>query len=514
MLRPAALHRHAGALPDLADEGHLLGGPRADRGVVEVEQGDDAVLLGHRHVDEGLGADGPERAGRGGGARVEVRVGAHHRVAALEVVDVGAVVPELQRAGEAPDARGVPVPLDGDGFGHRVDRAVAGPAHPQHAAEHLGGRVGEVGGLVDGAEPVVEVDQRPVARLGPLALRDVEAGAGEAQRLAVGRMQHLGADVEPAGGAARVDDAVFDVVVHARRDALRHGAVHAVAVLRMDGRHHLGVGEGGGGVAPESRLEGVGGVQLPAGQVELPDAEPPRLGGEAQAGFAVLLRPQPVAELGHQGGVPVLQAGQALALQRHVDLAREEIGQDAVRVADGRHQQAVPERLARLAMVADVDLDRPAGLHGLADADHRPGIGLGALQEAAVAADDLLARVAGQAAEGIVDEDDRVVGQAGVRDHHGHARGAHGRREGVGLGVDAGDLGDDVVGVVGLAGPVGQLAQAGDLRLGLGDAPEEALLVGLAHASPPDRCPNVPRDPAEGLLGRMEGLNSTGMRCP
>ena len=61
---------HGTSIGDLADEGNLVERPGARSGVIEIEQGDDAPLLGHRHVDERLCVDGLECVGRGPGARV------------------------------------------------------------------------------------------------------------------------------------------------------------------------------------------------------------------------------------------------------------------------------------------------------------------------------------------------------------------------------------------------------------------------------------------------------------
>ena len=49
---PRPLDSGPRAAGDLADEGEFVRAPFARGGVVEVEQGDDAALLGHRHVDD------------------------------------------------------------------------------------------------------------------------------------------------------------------------------------------------------------------------------------------------------------------------------------------------------------------------------------------------------------------------------------------------------------------------------------------------------------------------------
>jgi hypothetical protein len=68
-------------------EGEVVRGPVPRARLVEVEQGDEVPLLD---------------------------AGGHHRLAALEVLDVEAVVAEAEHAGEALDAGRVPVPLNGD----------------------------------------------------------------------------------------------------------------------------------------------------------------------------------------------------------------------------------------------------------------------------------------------------------------------------------------------------------------------------------------------------------------
>jgi hypothetical protein len=72
-----------------------------------------------------------------------------------------------------------------------------------------------------------------------------------------------------------------------------------------------------------------------------------------------------------------------------------------------------------------------------------PGVRLRALKEAAIAAEDLVARVARQFHESVVHVDDGIVGQPRVGDDHRHARRADGGGEGVGADDGAGDLGVD-----------------------------------------------------------------------
>jgi len=91
-------------------------------------------------------------------------------------------------------------------------------------------------------------------------------------------------------------------------------------------------------------------------------------------------------------------------------------GDVAVGIVHRGDVQVVPERLTVPAVIQELDADRPA----LADRAAQPvdgrGIGVRALQEAAVAADRGRARIAGGPAEGVVDEDQRHVRLPGVAD--------------------------------------------------------------------------------------------------
>ncbi len=396
VLRPPALHRHAGALGDLADQGDLFRRPVAGGGVVEVEQRDQAVLLGQRHVDHCLGADRLERVGMAGGARVGVGVGEHHGLAALQVLDVAAEVAEPQQPGKAADAGRVPVALDADGFRLEVDGAVAGPADLQRPSQDLGRREGQLAGVVQAAEAVVQGEQGLVAPFRPPPVGDVDRGAGQADRGAVGRAQHLGLDLQPHHPAVRTDRAVGDVVVAAGLDAVPHRVLHPGPVLGMHRGAQVVVGERQGGIAAEVLAPDARGAQGLRLQVELPDAEPPGLGGEAEPGLAV-----------------------------------------------GLGTEAVPEQRAVLAVVAQVDLDRGRCAYRRTDLRHRLGVGFRSLQEAAVAAQDLVARVAGEPAERVVGEHHRVVVLARVGDDHRHAGRPHRRHERIRAVVAPAQLGAD-----------------------------------------------------------------------
>ena len=147
---------------DFANEREFLVGPHTRGGVVEIEQRNEPALLGHRHVDERAGADVLERRGGALGTWIEPGVGDEDGLAALQILDIGAVLAEVQDAGEAMGAGGVPVALDGDGFGGLVDGAIAGPADVEFGAEKLRRRKGDVVGVLDLADGLGRAWRGPV----------------------------------------------------------------------------------------------------------------------------------------------------------------------------------------------------------------------------------------------------------------------------------------------------------------------------------------------------------------
>ena len=94
-------------------------------------------------------------------------------------------------------------------------------------------------------------------------------------------------------------------------------------------------------------------------------------------------------------------------------------------------------------MVEQVDLDRNRSVDGVANAGNGRRIGLRALKESAVPAEDLVAGVAGGALESGIHEDDGDVRQVRVGDDHRHPRGPEGRGERVRSVDGAGDLRGD-----------------------------------------------------------------------
>ena len=385
----------------------------------------------------------PGPRGGGGGSRIGPRVGDGDEFASLEVVDIEPVVSKPENAGEGRDARRRPVPLDRQGFGHGIDGAVARPAHAERTPQDFGRCAGEFGGVVEVADPIAEFPHGDAPGLRDLARRDVERNTGHAQGPAVRRAGHLGSDLNPANCAVGHDHAIFDIEIGLGRNAGLERNRPPLTIFRMNRVLEIVVGEGLVPVAAEIVLEDRRGVQCLGREVEFPDAEPARLGREQQARGSLFLRAEPVGDLRHQGGIMDLETFEPLALDRDIDLAREEIGQPAFRIADRRHQQTIPEHLAGLAIVENIGPHRHGGVDRGPDLRHRRGIRVGSLQEAAVAAENLVARVVAQPAESVVDKDDRVVGKPWVRDHHGHAGRPDGRGERVRAPVAARDLVDD-----------------------------------------------------------------------
>nr|WP_245496697.1 hypothetical protein [Lichenibacterium ramalinae] len=213
----------------------------------------------------------------------------------------------------------------------------------------------------------------------------------------------------------------------------------------MHGSLDVGVGETPGSREAEVLGAAWRGLHLVCPEIEVPDAELAGLGREAQAFLAPLLSLGASGHLRGECHVVALQSRQTVPFGRDVDLAGEEVAQGAVGTVDRCRQEPIPEARAVSTRVLDLDLDGLGNGYGGPDAGHRVGIRVGALQETAVPTEDLRTRVAGQPAEGVVGEDDRVIGQAWVRYHHGHACGLDRGEERVFAEVRAGNLGGDVI---------------------------------------------------------------------
>ncbi len=123
--------------------------------------------------------------------------------------------------------------------------------------------------------------------------------------------------------------------------------------------------------------------------------------------------------------------GLCLPPPRHVELAAEEVEQLSIGGEDRADEERVPEGAAIPAIVQHLQRHVGAVGDGGAEGGDAVGVRPRALHEAAVAADHLLRRVARHLLEGLVGEDDRIVGLVGVRDDHRHARHLDGREEDV-----------------------------------------------------------------------------------
>lgn len=103
-------------------------------------------------------------------------------------------------------------------------------------------------------------------------------------------------------------------------------------------------------------------------------------------------------------------------LIRHFALDPDKVGHFARGVAEGRNEELIPEGGPVDTVVEQTDGHVVALLDGLADAFDVLGIRLGALQEAAIAAQNLVERVSRQVEETLRSVDDRIVRKAGVGD--------------------------------------------------------------------------------------------------
>lgn len=185
----------------------------------------------------------------------------------------------------------------------------------------------------------------------------------------------------------------------------------------------------------EGALASGGGVEVLGGRIEGPGAELAGMEGEIEPGAAVERLAADAIIFGHQAALLGLELGHAVALDGDVELGGDEVlrldGFFSLRGAeDGGDHDSVPEPRTVLAVIQQVERDAAVLGDGVAQADDVVRAGVGALEEAAVAADDLRGGVARQPLESGVDEDDGVVGQARVADGH--------RNDGVGDAHDEG----------------------------------------------------------------------------
>lgn len=134
----ASLDRGLCTISDIADESYVFGNPGAWAPVVEVEQGDEIVVIDQRHVEHRARMDRFQRGGGRGGTRIFPGVGDGNQFAAFQVLDIGPIVAKMQYTGQAGATRIIPVALDRDGLGNRVDDAVACSADAQCRTQDFG----------------------------------------------------------------------------------------------------------------------------------------------------------------------------------------------------------------------------------------------------------------------------------------------------------------------------------------------------------------------------------------
>ena len=228
-LAPGALCRHSHPFGDVAHQLKIAFVVLARRRIVDEDHGHDPTLLHQRHVDEGAGADPLQHVRRRRSARVQRDIGDGHRLAALDVLDVGAVLAEGQGADDAGHPGLVEVALDGDGLGDGVDRPVSGPAHAHGLGQHPRRRLGDLAGVGQVANGVVQLQQGRLTRFALFSLGDVVeqdgdligARTSDPQRLhVVPAAEDVGRVLEPHG-LARARHAAIQVepvLLQPRRD--------------------------------------------------------------------------------------------------------------------------------------------------------------------------------------------------------------------------------------------------------------------------------------------------------
>ena len=152
------------------------------------------------------------------------------------------------------------------------------------------------------------------------------------------------------------------------------------------------------------------------GQRDLPHPDRRRFGCPLQPRLGRLLRGEAIRRLDGQAGIRAGQRRDLFALGGDVLLAGKEMRQPARRIEHRRNRQPVPERSAVFAVVEDVALDRPTGADRGANLGDDGAVGVGALEQAAVAADKIRRRITAKGAETVVDVDQWIVGLARIGD--------------------------------------------------------------------------------------------------
>lgn len=227
--------------------------------------------------------------------------------------------------------------------------------------------------------------------------------------------------------------------------AVRGGVVEEGAV--RGSRKHVGEGDGEecGGDAVTGDIEDVNGEVL---VVEGEDVEGVTADVDAGKGAVGEEEPGEAGEVGREqsllglgGGFKILlddpggrfevavgdeQGLLGFNLRGDVRLNADEVGDETGFIADGGDGKAVPERGAVLAVVEQLDGDFPLLADGAPEEVDGGGVGFGALEEAAVAAEDFGDGIAGEPLKAGVDVDERLVGQAGVGDGDAFGTGGEG----------------------------------------------------------------------------------------
>jgi hypothetical protein len=109
--------------------------------------------------------------------------------------------------------------------------------------------------------------------------------------------------------------------------------------------------------------------------------------------------------LGDRGGV----------LVRHLALDTDKVGDFAIGIAQRRDKELIPKRRTVDTVIQQADGHVIALFNRLANAFDVLGVGFGALQEAAIASENLVERVSRQVEEALRGVNNRIVGQRWVR---------------------------------------------------------------------------------------------------
>ena len=243
-LGPTTFPRRQGAFADVPEKPDLILLPGPHGGVIQIGQGDHAPLFRQGHVDHGARRERFQHVRILACARILARVGEGDGVAALQVLDVGTIVAEVQNPRDGFDPGRIPIAGDGDGFVVLIHDAEAGAADLEGPPQDFGGGIGDVLGILEIAQDVRQLHHRRTQAFGPHPIGDVGRDPRDAQRSALGVRHQYPPSLHPAHAAQGRDNAVSDMIVRAvldRRIALR---AHRLPVVGMDHLLAVFVGEG------------------------------------------------------------------------------------------------------------------------------------------------------------------------------------------------------------------------------------------------------------------------------